>query len=1059
MFNKIFFYSIKSRQFYFATKLLFITVLLPVVVACGSSSKPAGNTPTDSPVAVKACVRDSDNKTFVDTNLASANIIEGGLAYDKWWVGTRGTTEPLDDHPLWDTQTTNTRTGADTWRCKECHGWDYLGKDGAYSPANSHFTGFVGIMEAKAKDAIEVFCTIKSLENHAFGDVMTDDDILDLTAFIIDFGDQSEGLIDYRVVLDSNNISTGDGSVGGTGNQDYDSSSAGGCGAATCHDIDGTKNAGGEFSIGDIALDNPWEFLHKVRYGHPGSIMPSGINRNLELPQMADILAYAQAQLPEQNQNAINACINTNASFVDANLSGADIIDGGLAYDKWWVTTRGTEPLDNHPLWSTQTTNTRTGADTWRCKECHGWDYQGKDGAYGPANSHFTGFVGIMEAKAKDAIEVFCTIKSLENHAFGDVMTDNNILDLTAFIVDFGGQSEGIIDYRVVLDSDNISTGDGSVGGAGNRDYDLSDAGGCGAATCHDIDGTKNAGSEFSIGNIALDNPWEFLHKVRYGHPGSIMPSGIKRNLELLQMADILAYAQAQLPQQNQDAVTACINANASVIDTNLSGADIVAGGLAYDKWWVGTSGTTEPLDDHPLWDTQTTNTRTGADTWRCKECHGWDYLGKDGAYGPANSHFTGFAGVMEAKVKDPTTVFCTIKSLENHAFGDVLPEKSILELTAFIVDYGGQSKGIIDYNVVLDSDNISTGDGAVNGAGNRDYNLGSAGGCSSSSCHDIDGTQNAGNEFSIGDVAFDNPWEFLHKVRYGHPGSTMPSGIERNLEFLQMADILAYAQLQLPRQGPGGGIEGDYIRGGLLYDNWPAVLTAEGSTATQPTTTMPLFELRSDPVVNTRAGLETWRCKECHGWDYKGADGAYGDSTNSHFTGFTGVLDARDDNGVTESFLLNFLKNGYTTVGNVTYHKFTPYMTEADLIQLVSFIKTGVIDTARYISTTPVGAGKGNPVNGELLYIFNEVDVNSTAGCSRCHALDGTGIDFDSDPIATEFLKDIAIGNPWEVLHKIRFGEPHSIGLVDLEMPSALRDGFTNSDAADILTYSQQLP
>ena len=37
----------------------------------------------------------------------------------------------------------------------------------------------------------------------------------------------------------------------------------------------------------------------------------------------------------------------------------------------------------------------RAGADTWRCKECHGWDYAGKDGAYG-SGDHRTGIVGVL---------------------------------------------------------------------------------------------------------------------------------------------------------------------------------------------------------------------------------------------------------------------------------------------------------------------------------------------------------------------------------------------------------------------------------------------------------------------------------------------------------------------------------------------------------------------------------------------------------------------------------------------------------------------------------------
>ena len=54
---------------------------------------------------------------------------------------------PSGDHPMWARRPdaeANSRSGADTWRCKECHGWDYKGKDGAYAkgsitPASREF--------------------------------------------------------------------------------------------------------------------------------------------------------------------------------------------------------------------------------------------------------------------------------------------------------------------------------------------------------------------------------------------------------------------------------------------------------------------------------------------------------------------------------------------------------------------------------------------------------------------------------------------------------------------------------------------------------------------------------------------------------------------------------------------------------------------------------------------------------------------------------------------------------------------------------------------------------
>src|SRR3990172_5236428 len=65
-------------------------------------------------------------------------IALGGRLYDDW-IKTSGVATPSGNSTLWAGQTTNTRSGKDTWRCKECHGWDYKGKDGAYSKG-SHLT-------------------------------------------------------------------------------------------------------------------------------------------------------------------------------------------------------------------------------------------------------------------------------------------------------------------------------------------------------------------------------------------------------------------------------------------------------------------------------------------------------------------------------------------------------------------------------------------------------------------------------------------------------------------------------------------------------------------------------------------------------------------------------------------------------------------------------------------------------------------------------------------------------------------------------------------------------
>ena len=66
--------------------------------------------------------------------------------------------------------------------------------------------------------------------------------------------------------------------------------------------------------------------------------------------------------------------------------------------------------------------------------------------------------------------------------------------------------------------------------------------------------------------------------------------------------------------------------------------------------------------------------------------------------------------------------------------------------------------------------------------------------------------------------------------------------------------------------------------RGGQLYDKWYAVLERDPPKQTHP----------AYPADAKKKGSSTWRCKECHGWDYKGVDGAY--AKGSHRTGIKGV-------------------------------------------------------------------------------------------------------------------------------------------------------------------------
>jgi thiosulfate dehydrogenase len=215
------------------------------------------------------------------------------MLYDTWWRVVPGASEPKSDQALWSLQTTNKRKGSVTWRCKECHGWDYKGKDGAYG-SGSRYTGFPGVWEvAQKKSAEELAAALRGSTNpkHDFSSVLRPADINDLANFL------KSGLVNAMQYVDYKTKKPVSGDAG-RGKALYAA-----CGA--CHGPDGKNlNFGTEKSpeyVGTIAITNPQEFLHKIRVGQPGSNPPmaGSLVIGWSTNQVVDILAYTQT-LPEK---------------------------------------------------------------------------------------------------------------------------------------------------------------------------------------------------------------------------------------------------------------------------------------------------------------------------------------------------------------------------------------------------------------------------------------------------------------------------------------------------------------------------------------------------------------------------------------------------------------------------------------------------------------------------------------------------------------------------------------------------------------------------------------
>lgn len=227
----------------------------------------------------------------------------------------------------------------------------------------------------------------------------------------------------------------------------------------------------------------------------------------------------------------------------------------------------------------------------------------------------------------------------------------------------------------------------------------------------------------------------------------------------------------------------------------------------------------------------------------------------------------------------------------------------------------------------------------------------------------------------------------------------------------------------------------GDPILGGRLYDNWWSELSAS-----PPILDHPLWQYRPDPISNPQTGATTWRCKECHGWDYEGVDGQY--ATGSHRTGFPGILGTTLE--ATDMFtLLREPPSNGGGPGVPNGHDYGSVLPDIRITDLVAFAIGGAVDNGTFIDETD-GTFLGDPETGSTNYQFA-----STPPCTLCHGANGATINFGTfnEP---EYLGTVANTNPWEMLHKIRFGQPNA------PMPSWLANGGTNQGAADIGRFCQ---
>jgi thiosulfate dehydrogenase len=124
--------------------------------------------------------------------------------------------------------------------------------------------------------------------------------------------------------------------------------------------------------------------------------------------------------------------------------------------------------------------------------------------------------------------------------------------------------------------------------------------------------------------------------------------------------------------------------------------------------------------------------------------------------------------------------------------------------------------------------------------------------------------------------------------------------------------------------------------------------------------------------------------------------------------------------------------------------HGFASVLNDATLTHLANFLKHGLVDLAHVIDLKTKKPVKADEVRGKQL----------SDTCAACHGDDGKTLNFGT-PDKPEYVGTVAKENPWEFVHKVRFGHPGSAP----PMPAGVELGLTLQDVLDILAYSQTLP
>jgi len=499
----------------------------------------------------------------------------------------------------------------------------------------------------------------------------------------------------------------------------------------------------------------------------------------------------------------------------------ADALNGARLYDKFYQTgtasiagTDFTEPADP----TVRLSDITNYGNFYRCKQCHGWDQLANTGAYvnraPKTNRPDVSAMPLIDAINVDDIQtVFDDIKHSggapvsaartadgtntalggnEMPDFGKILTDSQIWDLVKFLKTRAIDTNLLYDINVTGTYPTGSRTFTNIGKDGDAAAgDIFIANNC--TICHGADGKSINLEGYGLGEYGRLKPYEVQHQARNGHLGSVMMGAtdasitdIKNMLKALQ--DVTKYPNLSLSQQEIDQAA-------------YDAADGLNGARLYDKFYIaGSSGVAGTNFSGPVDSSiNVTDITNYSNFYRCKQCHGWDQLGRLGSYidrapktnrpDVADVVFTDIINI------DPIrTVFDHIKNTggrlvdvtktadgtnpalggnEMPDYGKILTDSQIWDIVKFLKERA------IDTNLLYDINLTGTYP-----TGSRTFtNVGKDGDAVAGdtflsnnclSCHGTDGNSLNLEGYGLGQYGRLKPYELQHQAVSGHIGSNM---------------------------------------------------------------------------------------------------------------------------------------------------------------------------------------------------------------------------------------------------------------------------------------------